>query len=449
MGVVTSLEDTHLVVAAGEEVVCEVLVRNSGDLVDQFAVDVVGSAESWAAAEPDTVNLLPGAEASIRVVFSPPRSPDVLAGVVPFGVRVQSREDPHGSVVEEGDVEVAPFTSMAAEVVPPKARGSRRAKYRLAVDNNGNRETPVEVVAIDPDDELRITVEPMGIITRPGTATVVRAVAAPHRRFLRGDPKNHQFQLVVLPDGQDPITTNATMVQLPLLPRWLLPALAALVVLAGILVALWFTLFKPAVTSIAQEATQQQASQAVSAAAQADKAADKASKAADAAQSGGAAGAAGGAAGGGAGGANGTASGKGGAGGASTAKAAGGQNGGAGASKAAAPVPSDFRIAASATTVTDNSFQDFSYTAPNHKPMSIGDLVLQNPRGDTGILQVIIGGQVVLEEGMANFRDLDYHYVDALHVAAGQPVTLAVSCSAPGPGATRCTPSVSFSAQLG
>jgi hypothetical protein len=444
MGVVTSLEDTHLVVDAGEEVVCEILVRNSGDVVDQFAVDVVGSAESWAAARPDTVNLLPGAEATIRVVFSPPRSSDVLSGVVPFGVRVQSREDPHGSVVEEGDVEVTPFTSMAAEVVPPKGRGSRRAKYRLAVDNNGNHETPVEIVAIDPADELRITLDPMGIVTRPGTATVVRAVVAPHRRFLRGQPRNHQFQLVVLPDGQDPITTNATMVQLPLLPKWLLPALAALVVLAGILIALWFTLFKPAVTSIAQEATQQQASQAVSAAAQANKAADKASKAADAAQSGtGGGGAAGG-------GANGAANGKGGAGGASTANAAGAQNGGAGGSSAGtAPVPSDFRIAASAPTVTDNSFQDFSYTAPNHKSMGIGDLVLQNPRGDTGILRVMIGGKTVLEEGMANFRDLDYHYVDALHVAANQPVTLAVSCSAPGPGATTCTPSVSFSAQLG
>lgn len=432
MGAVTSLATTHLVVNAGATAVCEVRVRNSGQVVDQFAVDVVGEAAGWTTVEPGIVNLLPGAEATVRVLFSPPRSPEVLAGLVPFGIRVQSREDPYGSVVVEGDVDVAAFREIAAEVVPKKGRGSRRARFRLAVDNVGNEDTPVEIVAIDPEDELRITVEPQALLTKPGTATVAKATVAPHRRFLRGEPKQHQFQLVALPEGKDPVTTNATMVQYPLMPGWVIPALAALVAMAVVLAVLWFTLFRPTVQSIAQDATQQQASQAQSAAAQAKKAASQANNAASQAQ------AAGGGAGGGA------------AKGGGAAGAAGG-GAGAGASGAAkpapAPTPTEFRIAANATPVTDGSFQNFSFTAPNNQQLSIGDLVLQNPRGDSGFLEVKIGTSVVLTEGLANFRDLDYHYVDALHVAPNQKVTVSVSCTTPGAGAATCTPSVSFSAQ--
>lgn len=442
MGAVTSLANTHLVVDAGAEVVCEVRVRNSGQVVDQFAVDVVGDSTAWATPQPNIVNLLPGAEATVRVVFSPPRSSEVLAGVVPFGIRVLSREDPYGSVVEEGDVEVNAFRLVAAEIVPKKGRGSRRARFRLAVDNNGNQDTPVEIVAIDPEDELRITLDPQALLAKPGTATVVKATVAPHRRFLRGDPKTHQFQLVALPEGEDPVTTNGTMVQLPLLPGWVIPAAAALLAMAIVLVVLWFTLLRPTVASIAQDATQTQASQAASAAQQASKAAQQASSAANQAQQ--AAGGGGSGAGAGGGGASGANKAGGGA-----AGGAGGSGSGNGSLSSSVPSPTEFRIAAQANPVTNGTFQNFSYTAPNHETMTIGDLVLQNPVGDSGLLQVKVGNSVVLSEGLENFRDLDFHFVDQLHVTADQPVTVAVSCQTPGSGQTQCTPSVSFSGQLG
>ena len=58
------------------------------------------------------------------------------------------------------------------------------------------------------------------------------------------------------------------------------------------------------------------------------------------------------------------------------------------------------------------------------------------------------GDKVVLETGLANYRDLDYHYVNALRVEPGQPVVVAVNCTTPGNGAKQCTPSVSFSGRL-
>ena len=432
MAVAAFLNSDNLTVDAGGEGVCELRIRNTGDVVDQFTVDVVGAAKTWCTVAPAVVNLLPGTEATVRAVFAPPRSPAVPAGTVPFAIRVQSREDPHGSTVEEGEVDVAPFTDVVAELVPAKRRGRRRAKYRLAVDNNGNQPISADVMAIDPEDDLRLRVQPGTTRIEPGHAVLATLKVVPHQRFLRGEPKSHPFQVVVLPAGGKEIVSDGVMVQEQLLPKWLLPALGLLVAGAVALVALWFLVLRPQVQTMATQEAQQQVSQAATMAQQASQAAKQASQAAQAAQGG--------------------------------AGAGGGSGGGAqGATRSSNPAgPADqtgaagtgtnqvsFRIAATANPVTDGSYQKFSYTVPNHQSLDITDLVLQNPRGDTGYLRLLLGNNVILEEGLANFRDLDYHYVVPLHADPDQPVVIAVSCQTPGGGAAQCTPSISFSGRLG
>lgn len=427
MTVAVSLTEPELTVAAGAETTCTVRVRNSGQVVDQFAIDLVGDSVDWANVVPSMVNLLPGTHADVTVTFAPPKDSQVLAGAVPFGVRVASREDPHSTVVEEGLVTVEPFVEVAAELVPAKRRGRRRAKFRLAVDNTGNEGTQVEVLGADPDDELAIELDPAAFLARPGTATIVKVRTVPHKRFLKGEPKTRPFQLLVVADGKDPVTTDGVMTHEQLMPKWLVPAAIALAALAGALVAVWFLLLKPSVESIAQDKAQEQAGQANSAAARADQAAQRADKAADSASGGGADKAAA------------TTSAK-------NAAAGGGAAGAGGTGPATTPV--SFRVATQTGPVTDGSFKNFTYTAPDHKTLDVGDLVLQNPRGDSGILRIMLGDKVVLEEGLANFRDLDYHYVTPLHLAKDQPVVVSVSCTTPGAGATQCTPSVSFSGKL-
>ena len=40
------------------------------------------------------------------------------AGLVPFGIRVWSKEDPEGSTVQEGQLEVGSFLDTSAELLP-------------------------------------------------------------------------------------------------------------------------------------------------------------------------------------------------------------------------------------------------------------------------------------------------------------------------------------------
>lgn len=427
MGVTAHLNNPRLGVEPGGETACEVQVRNAGSVVDQFTVDVVGFARDWVSIDPPTINLFPGAEAIARVVFRPPRSSQVQAGPVPFGVRVLSREDPRGSVVEEGVVEVAPFSDLKVELVPSRTRGRRSAKTQLAVDNNGNRPVNAEVVAVDPENELQIRVDPPVLLAEPGTTTLVRTRVRPQKRYLKGPEKRHPFQLLVVPDGGEAATADGVMTQEQLLPKWLLPVTAIVAALAVLGAVLWLTLVSPAIKSLARDQAAQQVKAANSAAADAKKAADQAQQTASQA--------------------------------ASVADKVDKKTGGTGIPTKPAPTtpnpndptagdPISGRIPAEASPVTDGSFQLFSFTAPDNKKMNVTDVVFENPAGDAGLVQLRIGDKIIRELGMANYRDWDNHYVVPLHLDAGQSLTLAVSCSKPGPGAAKCTPGLSFSGRV-
>src|ERR1700724_566520 len=108
-------------VTPGGEAVSEVRIRNSGTVVDQFTLEVLGDASAWAIVEPAVVPLFPGAEAVARIKFKPPKSSSVLAKAIPFAVRVKSREDSRASLVEEGVVEVGPFNDTFAQLIPRTA----------------------------------------------------------------------------------------------------------------------------------------------------------------------------------------------------------------------------------------------------------------------------------------------------------------------------------------
>ncbi|MCS7477124.1 hypothetical protein ACFFQW_40540 [Umezawaea endophytica] len=413
----TLLGDPTLTVEPGDQVRCAVRVHNAGGVVDQFTVDVIGDAAAWTEVTPASVNLMPDGHVEVEVVFSPPRSTDVAAGQHHVGLRVRSREDPDSSSVEEVVVEVGAFAELDAELLPSKRRGRRGARYRLAVENAGNTPMRVEVDPFDPeDDRIDIRLNRESFTLHPATVALVTVKVRPYRGFLRGEPRQHPFELRLAAEPTvesdvewTPLTVRGELVQERLLPGWVLPVLAVALVLVAALGALWVAVVAPGIKSIASE----QAANASLAASMANAAADKA---------------------------NGSA-----------------EDAAADLSSAAAitsttppptPSPLSFRVATFAPPTTDGSFQRFPYTAPDGKALEIGDIVLQNPRGDVGYLRVLIGETVLLETGLANFHDLTYAYSTRLRVPAGQQVVVAVNCVTPGQGSARCTAAASFSAML-
>ena len=251
MGALVTLSEKTIEVLPGAVATCTVTVKNTGTVVDQFTIDVLGDAAAWTAAEPATLSLFPGAEGTTTVFFRPPRAAGTPTGELPFGVRARSREDPAGSAVEEGVLVVGAYQDTFAELVPRTSRGSRGATHELAVDNRGNSRLNATVTAGDQDQLLGFDVEPPGLVVDPGTAGFAKIRVKPRTRFWRGQPKTRPFKVAVQGEGGPPILLDGSLLQEAILPRWLIPALLAALVALIALIVIWLTLLQPAIKSAA------------------------------------------------------------------------------------------------------------------------------------------------------------------------------------------------------
>ena len=408
MAATATLASKTVKVTPGGEAISEVRVRNSGTIVDQFTLEVLGDSAAWAIVEPAVVPLFPGAEAVARIRFKPPKSSTVPAKAIPFAVRVKSREDARASLVEEGVVEVGPFNDTFAELVPRTAKGRSRARAQLALDNKGNIRINARLTAADPDRKLNFAITPQALTAEPGTASFASIRLSPRQRFLSGPPKLSPYKVLVHQDGLPTITVDGSMQQEGLIPAWLIPAAIAAAVLCLVLLVLWFTLLRPAIQSTAQQAAQN------SAAVQA--AQSQAAKALVAASA-----------------------------------AAAGKPVPASAGLATGPNPFSGdqwsgRLALSSGTGQATSAS--LHVDPNGG-VSVTDLIFENPNGDSGTIQLKRGSEVLLAMRLENFRDLDFHYISPLLFYGQQKEpnqkdnTITLSCTPDSTSA--CTASVQLS----
>ncbi|HEV7203745.1 MAG TPA: hypothetical protein VGN18_04000 [Jatrophihabitans sp.] len=424
-------------VEPGATTTTTMLVRNTGQVVDQFTIDIVGDCAPWTEVTPAIVNLMPGSDVEVTVTFAPARDPHIPAGVVPFGLRVASREDPQGSSVTEGTVDVGAFDDVQVELVPRQSRGRRRARHQVAIDNLGNQPTTVEVTAHDEEEALDFAFDHRVATLEPGSAAFIRLIARPEKRFLKGADRQHPFIVTVAPSTSNPVATRGTMTQRQLLPAWLLPAIAILAAAALALFILYETLLKPAIKSTADDAAKQAVKSAASSQAAAVSSAQKQAAAANAAAQK-----------------------------AQAAASSAAKNGGGAGGKQASVPPSGSTLSNGAPVATGSptafsvqtdvapstgNFTKFTVTPgptiPANKTLVITAVVLQNPNGNEGTLQIQRGNSsFLLQEGLANFRDLDYHFDDEpLIFTSSAPLQVAVNCQkAGGGGAAHCNPSILF-----
>ncbi len=439
MGASTLLETTELSIMPGSEATATLRIRNTGTVVDQFTFQPLGAAAPWMVIDPPQVSLLPGAEETVRVTFHPPRVSSTLAGTTPWAVRALSREDPEGSVVDEGAITVEPFDEREVELTPRTARGRRASRHELAFDNKGNAQCNIRLSGVDPENALECRFNPAGVSAAPGTAHFVKVRVQPRQTFWKGPPKTHPFQLVVEEEGKDLLAVDGVMLQEPLLPPWFWKAVLLAAVLLLLLFILWQTLFKSTIESAASDAVADDVEQAELAAVKAEEAAAVAQDAAGitttvAGDEGSGEEAGAGDEG------SGEEGDEGGPGGSTTTSPGGVDDGGSGL-QTALGTPLDFRLVASAAPAAPAGTANFPIEAD--REFSLTDVLLQNPNGDAGRLAIMRDDQILYESALENFRDLDFHFVSPYEFAPGDRVVLQVTCDVAGKGAT-CSAAASF-----
>ncbi|MEI7744328.1 MAG: hypothetical protein WCK58_11355 [Chloroflexota bacterium] len=419
MGASVQLVTLALAVEPGQSTSVEIKVRNTGSVVDEFALDVLGDSAAWATVEPPVISLFPGAEGVAKAVFAPPRVASTPSGAIPFGLRARSREDPAGSAVEEGTVTVGAFSEPYAELAPRTSRGSSAGSHDLALDNRGNARLSAEIEATDADRALRFDVKPPALVVEPGMASFARIRVMPAKRFWRGQPKTRPFQLYVKPEGGVPIQLDGTLLQESVLPPWFLKALLALIALLILAIIFWLFLLKPSIQSAASDAV---ASPLASLKSDVNKALDNAGVPTMPPDGGG---------------------------GTPTPPPTPGPTLAPGVTPTPAvptptPTPGGVVIPGLGTPIDGR----LDATSPAFTPKGtvfITDFVFSNPNGQEGALVILRDGTQLLQLRLDNFRDYDLHFVTPIVVGPGSSLQLSLACTV---ASKPCDPAVFYSAYL-
>jgi hypothetical protein len=211
------------------------------------------------------------------------------------------------------------------------------------------------------------------------------------------------------------VSSAATFEQDPVLPRWALAVAVAVIALAVVGAGLWLAVLKPAVQSAATEAAKVESSKAAKA--QMDKAVNE---------------------------------------GIIPPPGGGGPDPGDTKPTPSAPATPandpkkaltkavDYRIEAPGA-VRASGFSEFSNSKQPQKALDVSDIVLQNPLGDFGILEIRRGETTLLTWSLENYRTQDQHFSVPLHFNKGEKLTIAVQCKNPAPDKRKCSAAVTVS----
>lgn len=392
-----------------EPVVVPISVHNTSDIVQAYDLEPLGLLASYATIDPPVLNLYPGTAGEALVSLVIPRSGEVPAGDYPFGVKVTPTESPEDSVTQETTVQVLPFLDTTAELVPRTSRGRNGAIHDLAVDNRGNIPVRFLVAGADDAQALKFDANPQSLEVGPGEARFAEVKVKPVQKFWRGPARTLPFLVTVTPEEGAAVVLDGTHLQEPRIPKWFWKALLALLALLLLLLLLWFLLLRPAIESVAEDAVADDVVAAEEAADDAGAAADDAGEAAVGA-----------------------------AGQAESAQESA-EEAATLVGKPGPTVASSERLEAS---VSKGATGSDSFALGDEERMDITDVVFENPQGDSGTIELIVGGSVELRLALENFRSIDYHFVTPIAVAGGESVAIKVTCNKVGkPPATDPAPS--------
>jgi hypothetical protein len=243
VGALVDLQADTLAVEPGRTATTQLGLRNTGTIVEQFTIMVLGDAAEWTESDPPVVSLFPGAQETVTLRFSPPRNYTTPSGPVPFGVKVIPSNEPEESVTEEGELTVGSFNDVGAELVPRVATGRLTGHQKVAVDSRGNIALPVLVTAIDAADALKFKIRPDKVTTAPGEARYIKVRVKPRQLFWKGHDQHKPYKVQVAAANESPLVLDGALTQKAVFPKWFWPAL----LIASALLLLWFFVLKPIV----------------------------------------------------------------------------------------------------------------------------------------------------------------------------------------------------------
>ncbi|MDY6918473.1 MAG: hypothetical protein SVP26_11165 [Chloroflexota bacterium] len=232
-----TLSPDKLEVAPGESVTTTATIKNAGDVVEAYAVEIEGLEPEWCALSVTSVSLFPGDQEQVQVTVQPPKATSSKAGSYTAAIRVVSGRDATVETKAQLAVEVGRYMGFDVGLSPGKARG-RRGSYRLTIVNTGNVATTYTFVGQDTEEACRFEFGENAATLEPGATAEVPVTVDPKKKPFTGKAKTYNFTITVSSHASEAGESKKVQGQLectPLMPVWAL-AVAAVAVVAIVVV---------------------------------------------------------------------------------------------------------------------------------------------------------------------------------------------------------------------
>jgi hypothetical protein len=207
------LIDSEASVVPGAEAVLTAQVHNEGQIVEKVRLTIDGGVVGWGRPEPEEVGLFPNQKSEVRLVFRPPRSPQIQAGLAAFRLMATSESDASVSDSAAGTLQVGPFVDVKASLSPLQSTGPSGAVHRLVVENAGNAQLDVSLTASQPGDGLVLMIDPPAVRIDPGARSEAQVQVLPREAVDGANSRTYPFLVSVLAPDQAPIMIQGVHVQ--------------------------------------------------------------------------------------------------------------------------------------------------------------------------------------------------------------------------------------------
>ncbi len=237
-----TLTTPNLSIEAGAAATTTLSVINRASVVDRLSFKVVGLPPAWVTIVPESIPLLPNAQAEAQIVINPPRHFRSLAETARFRVIAQSEKRPDQQVFALGALTIKPFTEFKQEIFPKEQKVRRQARYNLQVTNKGNQEQVFQVQGSSDEDLLDFESDQAELVVPPGETRKTQVRARVRDRQFIGTSRTHMFAVNVSPSGSPDLVQQSTarLTDRPRIPQWLVQiVLLPLVLLIIALFMLW------------------------------------------------------------------------------------------------------------------------------------------------------------------------------------------------------------------
>ncbi|GAB1641038.1 hypothetical protein [Krasilnikovia sp. MM14-A1259] len=202
--------------APGDALTFDVTVRNASDIVEHYALELLGLPEgATVRTEPEVAKLRPSETGTLTVRVTLPVQPPAPAGTYVLGALVKSRYRDDVSRCVEVPLQLAAVEQITLRATPEIVTGGRAGRYTIEIGNGGNAPVRLYLAATDPERRVRTEFQPPWVDLPPGTsAQALLSVQAP---LPWNKEKQRQLTITATPDlpGAAAGTGTATFVQQP------------------------------------------------------------------------------------------------------------------------------------------------------------------------------------------------------------------------------------------